>query len=406
MDSLTEKYRALGLWRWGYVSANQTIQHGSRNVSLSFLKLTFINRHGSEVSRQGRGKMRQLTNVYSPYKFEAPWNAWEFAYHILHRQANLVVVSMAWLTREDAHSYSQTPMDPDMETLSYWVTRLEPLIRREDKGEIIVVFANRTGIEGDAIYAGTSAVLGIEAGEVKLYGILGRGEQGLLVVDTSKMPQAKLVYETNTTDSSANTTDSSESRSTESSITDPDDSVPSISEVLSGMAPISPVEPKSPHSFFSSQPAKAEDRHTLHSSIAHEEDHSQSLQSSKENSYQDLESALNGGNRCDNSTPAPESQFEWFCSPTSRNASQNASRNCEPIAQERTLLGHDLAVESEHIVDADHAQLDSRNVLGNKGAVSVNPVLLGGDEQEKEVHGLMPYRELGARAMRPKSMGW
>ncbi|TQW02825.1 carbon-nitrogen hydrolase [Cordyceps javanica] len=87
------------------------------------------------------------------------------------------------------------PNTPDMETLTYWVTRLEPLIRAEDtNGEIIVVFANRTGIEGDATYAGTSAVIGIENGEVKVYGLLGRGEKELLVVDTSQTPYGKLIY--------------------------------------------------------------------------------------------------------------------------------------------------------------------------------------------------------------------
>jgi protein N-terminal amidase len=97
---------------------------------------------------------------------------------------------MAWLTRENPRSYSRSPKDPDMETLSYWLARIEPLIRAETDDEIIVVFANRTGIEEEAVYAGTSAILGIQAGEVKVYGILGRGEKELLVVDTNKSPQA------------------------------------------------------------------------------------------------------------------------------------------------------------------------------------------------------------------------
>lgn len=106
---------------------------------------------------------------------------------------------MAWLTREDARSYSRCPKDPDMDTLSYWLARMEPLIRAETEGEIICVFANRSGTEGEAVYAGTSAVLGIHAGEVKVYGILGRGEKELLVVDTNKRPQAKLISEPNST---------------------------------------------------------------------------------------------------------------------------------------------------------------------------------------------------------------
>jgi protein N-terminal amidase len=106
---------------------------------------------------------------------------------------------MAWLTREDARSYSRCPKEPDMETLSYWLARMEPLIRAETEGEIICVFANRSGTEDEAVYAGTSAVLGIHSGEVKVYGILGRGEKELLVVDTSKRPQAKLVSEPSST---------------------------------------------------------------------------------------------------------------------------------------------------------------------------------------------------------------
>lgn len=108
--------------------------------------------------------------------------------------SNLVIMSMAWLTRADAQVFTSTPNEPDMDTLTYWVARLEPLIRSENDDEIIVVFCNRTGIEDDAVYAGTSAVIGVQHGEVKIYGVLGRGEKKLLVVDTNQAPYAKLVY--------------------------------------------------------------------------------------------------------------------------------------------------------------------------------------------------------------------
>ncbi|RYP70644.1 hypothetical protein DL769_004890 [Monosporascus sp. CRB-8-3] len=127
-------------------------------------------------------------------KFEAPWHAFEFAFHILEMESNLVIVHMAWLTREDARLFSRMPKEPDMDTLTYWITRLEPLIRAETDEEVIVVFCNRTGVEDDAVYAGTSAVIGIKAGEVSVYGMLGRGEKDLLVVDTDAPPFAKLVY--------------------------------------------------------------------------------------------------------------------------------------------------------------------------------------------------------------------
>ncbi|TGO16399.1 hypothetical protein BPAE_0500g00050 [Botrytis paeoniae] len=215
----------------------------------------------------------------NPYKFEAPWSAWEFAYHIIHKQANLVVLSMAWRTREDVRSYSRQPKEPDMDTLAYWLARLEPVIRAEQKGEIIVVFANRTGVEDDAVYTGTSAVLGICGGEVKVYGLLGRGEKELLVVDTSIRPKAKLVADPKPSSSEKVDSETSKSSRTVSpSSATPNTKVKSkkseskspprldpkirdkrdnstnssIDEILNTVTPISPVEPMSPHAYFSS----------------------------------------------------------------------------------------------------------------------------------------------------------
>jgi hypothetical protein len=105
-----------------------------------------------------------------------------------------VIVTMSWLTREEGRVFSRMPQEPDMETLTYWLQRLEPLIRAETDEEIIVVFCNRTGTEEEAVYAGTSAVIGIRGGEVNVYGLLGRGVKDLLVVDTEKSAYAKLVH--------------------------------------------------------------------------------------------------------------------------------------------------------------------------------------------------------------------
>ncbi|PSR97173.1 hypothetical protein BD289DRAFT_426626 [Coniella lustricola] len=129
----------------------------------------------------------------NPYKFEASWHEFEFAFHILAVQANLVIVTMAWVTREDSRHFNCMPEEPDMETLTYWVQRLEPLIRVDGGEEVIVVFANRTGREDDLTYAGTSAVLGIKDEEVKVYGLLGRSVKDILIIDTDRGPLANLV---------------------------------------------------------------------------------------------------------------------------------------------------------------------------------------------------------------------
>jgi hypothetical protein len=213
---------------------------------------------------------------------------------------------------------------------------LESLIRAEDEGEIIIVLANRTGVEGEAVYAGTSAVLGIQAGEVKLYGVLGRGERELLVVDTSRRSQAKRVRDPETTfrerasDKTTNSDVSSESKSskntqsTQSSLPDDEEEhVASVDEVLATATPLSPVEPLSPHIFFGKSPTPAAERQPLKSAIEVKQDTSapnnsntsnnshiavraipppppvrseeqQVLKSSTESGYHALKSAING----------------------------------------------------------------------------------------------------------------
>jgi len=152
---------------------------------------------------------------------------------------------MAWLTSEDPIYFTQKPHIPDMDTLSYWLSRLEPIIRAEAGAEVIVVLANRCGVEENAVYAGTSAVLGIMAGEVRVYGILGRGEKELLVVDTSKAPLYKLIRENNstTTQSSVSTVASISSVNTRNTAcSTPDlDSFPATFDEEDITSPISPA---------------------------------------------------------------------------------------------------------------------------------------------------------------------
>lgn len=73
---------------------------------------------------------------------------------------------------------------------------MEPLIRAETEEEIIIVFCNRCGLEDETVYAGSSAVIGIKQGEVCVYGLLGRCEKSVLVVDTDNPPLGKLILQT------------------------------------------------------------------------------------------------------------------------------------------------------------------------------------------------------------------
>lgn len=133
----------------------------------------------------------------NPHAFAAPWSAYEFATHVLNTRSSLVILSMAWLTRLSASELAANASEPDLETFAYWLERLGPVVekgRRREEGEVetVIVLANRSGSEpGDAgteeaRYAGSSTVLGIRDGRVRVFGILGRAEEGVLVVDTSE----------------------------------------------------------------------------------------------------------------------------------------------------------------------------------------------------------------------------
>ena len=132
----------------------------------------------------------------NPYRFEAPWTAYEFGNHARESRAKVVVISMAWLTRLSAEELSGQVMVPDHDTLNYWVDRLRPLFGPQGtESEAFIVCANRAGEEGiaprigEVRYAGSSCVMGMmKDGQVRLWNILGRAQAGVLVVDTDEAP--------------------------------------------------------------------------------------------------------------------------------------------------------------------------------------------------------------------------
>ncbi|GAB7362431.1 hypothetical protein MBLNU230_g2753t1 [Neophaeotheca triangularis] len=167
------------------------------------------------------GTLNSLGNVsmgicmdINPYRFTAPWTAYEFATHCVKKQTNLVVLSMAWLTRLLPEELMKEPRQPDMTTVAYWLERFYPFTV-EPEGDVTIVFANRTGIEGEpgyvsetgsaslmlegnqVCYAGSSCVMQIRHGQVHIFDMLGKGEERLLVVDTLQPPKYALQQRAN-----------------------------------------------------------------------------------------------------------------------------------------------------------------------------------------------------------------
>jgi len=122
----------------------------------------------------------------NPYKFQAPFKKCEFANHAMISGADLVVLSMAWsslqLTPEDLRNHA---LEPDLATLSYWVSRFGPLQQKETSSSTILVIGNRCGTEHGTNYVGTSTVMRLCGERVDLWEVLGIGEERCLVVDTA-----------------------------------------------------------------------------------------------------------------------------------------------------------------------------------------------------------------------------
>jgi protein N-terminal amidase len=151
----------------------------------------------------------------NPYRFEAPWTAYEFGNHAREARAKVVIISMAWLTRLSAEEVAGQVMAPDQDTLNYWIDRLRPLFGPQGaQSEAFIVCANRTGDEGiapkigEVRYAGSSCVMGMtKDGRVRLWDILGRAQEAVLVVDTDEVPGYSLTLKQVTEPEGLSTTD-------------------------------------------------------------------------------------------------------------------------------------------------------------------------------------------------------
>lgn len=234
------------------------------DVDLGFRKLAFTPRTEPE-SKSGPASMTTagpaqhevhtsfgICMDINPYKFEAPYTAYEFANRVLDSGSQLVILSMAWLTLMGKEEIVALNGKPDMDTFSYWLNRFMPLLEKKMRhaGDIdshterhgasthaatkrtVIIFANRAGEEPaaddtkpPARYAGTSAVIavtqrtrpesgsgsgsrvadGIDGGQegecenegavetkIVCWDLLGAGEEGICFADTTADP--KMVF--------------------------------------------------------------------------------------------------------------------------------------------------------------------------------------------------------------------
>ncbi|KAJ3290825.1 hypothetical protein HK104_006505 [Borealophlyctis nickersoniae] len=125
----------------------------------------------------------------NPYRFTAPFEAYEFAtFHCTHN-TQLVICSMAWILSHDPTDVTLDAEQPSHDTLVYWVRRLSPLAEktREEGSRVVVVVSNRVGTENGITFCGTSTVIEFVKGRARVLGVMGRGEEGLLIVEEDEV---------------------------------------------------------------------------------------------------------------------------------------------------------------------------------------------------------------------------
>ena len=189
--------------------------------------------HRLQFGTEGEKERRIATSFgicmdINPYKFEAPFTAFEFARRVVDSQTQLVVLSMAWTTMLPGDELRALGASPDLDTFNYWIQRFMPLIRERmaheadvdgNGGEgaekrVVLVFANRCGEDPAAVagqepvrYAGGSTIIAVSQRrrrgaaltggddgsdlDVKIlcWGMMGAATEGICFADTEADPE-------------------------------------------------------------------------------------------------------------------------------------------------------------------------------------------------------------------------
>ncbi|KAI8814179.1 carbon-nitrogen hydrolase [Cladochytrium replicatum] len=141
------------------------------------------------------GKKRCAVGIcmdINPKQFKAPYEAFEFGNFAKNQDVDLVLLSMAWVLKttgppsadsEDTTVAASNVKEPNMDTLEYWIDRLQPIIPGERGKDVIVVVANRVGGENGTIFTGTSTVMKFGNDGIEIGALMGQGIEGFAIAE-------------------------------------------------------------------------------------------------------------------------------------------------------------------------------------------------------------------------------
>jgi protein N-terminal amidase len=119
----------------------------------------------------------------NPFRFTAPFEAYELASFCVEHDVDLLVMPMAWLAPSDERHQLESdqaaaPPQPSLSTINYWALRCKPFFQPpkppvppaelgEDRlhKQRYLITANRVGRERDSIFGGSSCVLQMKPNE-------------------------------------------------------------------------------------------------------------------------------------------------------------------------------------------------------------------------------------------------
>lgn len=161
------------------------------------------------VSAGGLNTQVGICMDLNPYKFERPFDDYEFANAAIKNKARLILCPTAWLHPDSpdidntlavgeeksqalarllAEQEEGLAKQPSMLTVQYWLQRMFPFLEGKALDDKPVLFAlcNRFGAEDNTVYAGSSSIFELNSRNEKkfrYFGSLGQATEDLLYAE-------------------------------------------------------------------------------------------------------------------------------------------------------------------------------------------------------------------------------
>ncbi|KAK6201092.1 carbon-nitrogen hydrolase [Scheffersomyces amazonensis] len=207
IGTILHNYRKTFLYetdeKWG---CSENPQRGFKSIDVVFDREFYTNPDPQKNYSKVRTNFGICMDL-NPYKFEAPFNEFEFSLASYIQGAKLILCPMAWLsplspsiTKVSKYEL-ENENEADDSTVNYWILRFFPFLSHRNSilpksfGKVNVVCCNRIGLEDDVLFGGSSSVIEFDSTKgldekinsenpsVNVLGSLGKNTEGVLIRD-------------------------------------------------------------------------------------------------------------------------------------------------------------------------------------------------------------------------------